>query len=213
MGRLPKNQIELLKKRILEVKFKTNENHIGSCLTALPIIERIYSKIKKEDRFILSSGHAGVALYAFLEYKGILPRNKIFHLESHPKRNEKYKIWASTGSLGHGIGIAVGMALTLEGEVYCLLTDGECAEGSVWEVLAIAEREDLHNLHIYVNANGWGGLDDINVDKLEERLNLFNLDITVVRTNSDFGEFKDLDSHYKSLTKEHYETLIRQNTI
>jgi transketolase len=204
MGKLSK-----LQKRVIEIKYRQGENHIGSCLTAVPIIENIYKKMAHGDRFILSSGHAGVALYAVLEEKGILPYGVAETLESHPHRNEKYQIWASTGSLGHGIGIAVGMALVNEGLVYCLLTDGECAEGSVWEALAIAEKEDVHNLHIFINANGWGGLDDIDIDKLEERLKTFNLNIKVIRTNSDFGEFKGLDSHYKSLTKQHYETFIR----
>ena len=201
------DRLSKLQKRVIEIKYKQGENHIGSCLTAVPIIEGIYKKMKPEDRFILSAGHAGVGLYVVLEEKGLIPKSKIYKLESHPKRNEKYGIWASTGSLGHGIGIAVGMALTGI-QVYCLLTDGECAEGSVWEALNIAESENLHNLHIFVNANGWGGLGDIDVDKLEERLKLFNLDIKVVRTNSDFGDFKGLDSHYKSLNKKQYEALI-----
>jgi len=200
-------KLSKLQKRVITIKYKTKENHIGSCLTAVPIIEEIYNRMETGDKFILSSGHAGVGLYAVLEERGLIPKNKIYKLESHPHRNEKYEIWASTGSLGHGIGIAVGMALTGI-EVYCLLTDGECAEGSVWEALTIAEDNSLCNIHIYVNANGWGGLGSIDVDMLEKRLKTFNLDIQVIRTNSDFGEFKNLDSHYKSLTKEQYEKLI-----
>src|SRR3990167_542902 len=208
MGKLFIKQITALKRRVLEIKYKQGENHIGSCLTAVPIIARIYEKMGKNDKFILSSGHAGVALYAVLEKHGLLPKGIAERLESHPKRNIKYGLWASTGSLGHGIGIAVGMALTLRGEIYCLLTDGECSEGSVWEALSVAEQENLSNLHIFINANGWGGLYDIDVDKLEERLKLFNLDIRVIRTNSDFGEFKGIDAHYKSLTQKQYEALL-----
>jgi transketolase len=202
-----------LKKRLIEIKYNQKENHIGSCLTALPIIEKIYKKMGKEDKFILSAGHAGVALYVVLEELGILPRDVIEKLESHPKRNEDYGIWASTGSLGHGIGIAVGMALTGI-QVYCLLTDGECAEGSVWEALAVAESENLSNLHIVINANGWGGMDDIDIDKLKERLKTYNLDIKVIRTNSDLKPYLyGLEAHYKSLTKEEYEEIIRRRTI
>lgn len=201
------NKLNKLEKRILEVKYKTNENHIGSCLSALPIIEKIYEKMEKNDRFILSSGHAGVALYVVLEDRKILPKNVIYKLESHPKRNEKHKIWASTGSLGHGIGIAVGMALTGT-EVHCLLSDGECAEGSVWEALYIADELGLNNLHIYVNANGWGGVDKIDTDRLSRRLFLLDLDISFIRTNSNFGPHRGLDAHYKSLTKKQYEALV-----
>ena len=203
-----------LKKRIIEVKYKQGENHIGSCLTALPIIAKIYEKMGKKDKFILSAGHAGVALYTVLEDRGLLPKGVIDKLESHPKRNEKYGIWCSTGSLGHGIGVALGMALSdVSKDIYCLLTDGECAEGSVWEALTIAEQEGVLNLHVCVNANGWGGLDDIDVDKLEERLKLFNLDIKVIRTNSNFLDLKGLDAHYKSLTKEQYEKALCSKTL
>lgn len=197
-----------LKKRVVEIKYHQGENHIGSCLTAIPIIEEIYNKMGPKDKFILSSGHAGVALYAVLEAKHIMPLGIAQTLESHPKRNEKYKIWASTGSLGHGIGIAVGMALALKGNIHVLLTDGECAEGSVWEALSIAENNNLNNLYIYINANGWGGMGDININKLEERLKTYNLKIKIIRTNSDFGSYKGLDAHYKSLTKEEYEKII-----
>jgi transketolase len=199
-----KTTIAKLKNRILKIKYLQGENHIGSCLSAVPIIKEIYDQMRLQDRFILSSGHAGVALYAVLESKGILPRSEILKLESHPVRNKKYKIWATTGSLGHGIGIAVGMALNQKREVYCLLSDGEMAEGSVWEVLTIASKLMLYNLHIYINCNGWAGLEETDMFTLEERTSNFNLDIDIRETDSNFYH-KGLDAHYKSLTKKEYE--------
>ena len=206
------DKLSKLKKRLIELKYKQGEGHIGSCLTVIPIIDRIYSKMKREDVFILSSGHAAGGLYVVLEDRGLLKKGVAEELEVHPKRDLNNGIYCSTGSLGHGIGIAVGMAIPQEKDIYVLLSDGECAEGSVWEALAVAESEDLANLHIYINANSWGGLDDIDIDKLEERLKLFNLDIRVIRTNSDFI-YKGLDAHYKSLSKFDYEKIICQKTI
>ena len=196
-----------LQKRILEIKFQQKENHIGSCLSALPIIESIYRKMRPEDRFVLSSGHAGVALYAVLEAKGYIPKEKTAKLSTHPIRNTKYKIHASTGSLGHGIGIAVGMAISGR-TTYCLLSDGEMAEGSVWEALTIADALKLKNLHIYINANGYGGMGKIDVEKLKQKIHCFDLNILVVHGQSNFGPFKGLDAHYKSLSPEQYEALI-----
>lgn len=207
------SKIQKLKKRVIELKYLSKDGHIGSCLSALPIINKIYNKMKKKDRFILSSGHAGVALYTILENRGIMEKKLVEKQEVHPNRNIENGIWASTGSLGHGIGIAVGMAIPCEYDVYCLLSDGECAEGSVWEALMIAEREDLKNLHIYINANGWGGLHEIDVFKLSEKLRVFNLNIQVIETNSDFYIYEGLDAHYKSLKKDDYEKIICQKTI
>lgn len=206
-----------LKKRVIELKFTQGENHIGSCISAVNIIKQIYDKMKKEDIFILSAGHAAGAWYIILEDEGKLPKGIAKNLGTHPEMNKDYGIYCTTGSLGHGIGIAVGAAIASPlKDIYCLLTDGECAEGSVWEALSIADEECLHNLHVYVNANGWSALSDIDIEKLEVRLKLcFPLiDLKVVHTNSDIEPYlKDLDSHYKSLTREQYAEVIRRKLI
>src|SRR3990167_4169993 len=94
-------------RRIIEISKKLGHNHIGSSLTALPIIEEIYRIKKPEEKFILSYGHAALALYVVLhpDDDEALPIKENLHADSS---------WCdcSTGSLGHGLGIAVGMALS-----------------------------------------------------------------------------------------------------
>lgn len=205
------NRIKRLRRRIIDIKYKQKDCHIGSCLSSLEIINDIYNKMKPGDRFVLSNGHAATALYVILEERGIMKKD-IEKLEIHPRRDVKNGIYATTGSLGHGIGIACGMAIANpDSEVFCLMSDGEMNEGSVWEALRIAEDENLSNLHIYINANGWIGYCDIDVDKLEEVLSVYCpfLNIKVVRTNSDFGPYKGLEAHYKSLNEDEYKELVQ----
>src|SRR5690554_2275237 len=91
-------------KRILEITYKKKLSHISSCLTAFRLIDNIY-KVKKDDEpFILDNGHAALALYVALEKWYFFDAEALFDQHGvHPNRDEKHKIWASTGSLGHGI--------------------------------------------------------------------------------------------------------------
>lgn len=138
-------------------------------------IEAIYKVRKDDEPFILSNGHAALALYCVLEQWGFGDAEKLFDKHGvHPNRDLKSGIWASTGSLGHGIGIAVGMALAnRDRNVYVMISDGEAAEGSVWEALRIAGDQRLENLRVTVLANGYGAYGKIDVDMLEERIKLF----------------------------------------
>jgi len=150
-----------LKRRIIEISYKKKLSHIGSCLTAVDIIDEIFQTKKPGEKFILSSGHAGLALYVVLE-KYQEPYRKsaeemFDHHGVHPDRCISCGIDCSAGSLGHGLGIAVGIALADRSKnVYCLISDGEITEGSIWEALRIAAEEKLSNLIVIVNHNGWG---------------------------------------------------------
>jgi len=111
----------------------------------------------------------------------------------------------STGSLGQGITVAVGRAVANPNRnVYCLISDGECAEGSVWEALRYAYDAKVDNLKIYLNANGWAAYDAVDVDVLEKRVKAFHPDVVYVRTTvAQFG-LSGLDAHYTNLTEEQY---------
>ena len=101
-----------LKKRILEIAYKNKLSHLGSYLSSLEIIEEIYKKKNSEDIFILSSGHAALALYVVLEaYEGRNAEMLFKKHGGHPHRNEEDGLYCSTGSLGLGITVAVGRAL------------------------------------------------------------------------------------------------------
>ena len=170
---LTKEQKET-RKRILEISFKRGLSHIGSCLSCVDIIHAIYKVKKRKEKFVLSNGQAGFAYYAILEKFGYLKKNKAEKLHVHPDRNPKNGIDVSTGSLGQGLPIAVGIALSNRKQnVYCTISDGECMEGSIWEALRIASENRLDNLKIVLNANGWGAYSKINLDVLRKRIEAF----------------------------------------
>ena len=178
------------KDRIIELSKKYKRSHIGSSLTALPIIQKIFKVKQPNEKFVLSNGHAALALYVTLypEDEEALPWKKCLHADSS---------WCdcSTGALGHGLGIAVGMALSDRSKnVYCLISDGECAEGSVWEALRIASEQKLDNLKVYVNANGYASYQSVDLDRLEARLLSF-FPVNFVRTKQ-VSPFIGLNGHY-----------------
>ena len=104
-----------------------------------------------------------------------------------------------------GITVAVGRAFVNKSiDVHCLISDGECAEGSVWESLKFIYENDIQNIHIYVNANGWAAYDRVDLDYLEARLLSFNPNVKFIRTSVDLYGLKGQDAHYKPFTKEQY---------
>lgn len=200
-----------LQRRILEISHKYKLSHIGSCLTAVNIIDKIYEAKSKKDVFILSSGHAGLALYVVLEKNAYGKAEDLLEKHGvHPNRDINDGIYCTTGSLGQGISVAVGMAIAdPTRNVYCLLSDGECAEGSVWEALRIAGDLRLENLRITVNANGYSAYQSVDIDLLDERLQLFYPTL-VIKTN--LFEFSDwaqgLQAHYHVLSDKEYEEAL-----
>ena len=150
-----------LKRRIIEISYKRNLSHIGSCLSAVDIIKEIYDTKKPDEKFVLSSGHAALALYVTLEDSSGKSAEDIFnHHGVHPDRCSECGIDCSSGSLGNGLPISLGMALADRSKnTYCLISDGELAEGSIHEALRIKKQQKVDNLKIYLNWNGWGAYD------------------------------------------------------
>lgn len=164
-----------LKKKILIAASKAKEGHIPSAFSVLDILYVLYNKfidIEKlkagssdRDRFILSKGHASLALYAILLYKGLLDEDSFdtfgsfnSKLGGHPDTNKILGVEASTGSLGHGFPMAVGMSLgykikNIKNRVFALIGDGECNEGTIWESVLIASHHKLNNLTCIVDYN------------------------------------------------------------
>jgi transketolase len=146
-----------LRKRILQISQKVSALHIGGSFSSAELIEVIFNKrIKsKKDKFILSKGHSGILLYAMLEQKKIIKKkqldlygfkNGIFGV--HPEYSNP-GVEASTGSLGHGIGLAAGMSLSKKfNNIYVLMSDGELMEGSVWEAALMISSFKLNNITI-----------------------------------------------------------------
>jgi len=178
-----------LKERIIKISKNLGHNHIGSSLTAVDIIEEIYKKKEPDEKFVLSNGHAALALYVVThEDDDAFPILNCMHAD---------RSWCdcSSGSLGHGLGIAVGMALSDRSKrVFCMISDGECAEGSIWEALRIASERRLSNLYVFVNANGWASYQPVDLDLLEKRLKMF-FPVEFIRTMQE-EPFTGLDGHY-----------------
>lgn len=198
-------KLNKVQKRIIDITYKEKLSHLSSCLSAEPIISSIYN-IKKEDEiFILSNGHAGLALYCVLEEKYGIDPIKLLHKHGiHPSKDIENKLYCSTGSLGCGLPIAIGHALANRNKnVWCLISDGECAEGSIWESLAFITKENIQNMKVFVNINGMSAYDFIDIDYLVKRLKAFMPNIqTIVSDPIKFPFASGLLTHYYVLKPE-----------
>lgn len=146
-----------LERRILDISYRHKLSHLGSCLGAVGVLDDIYTVRRDEDPVILSCGHAGLALYVVLEkHLGLDAEELFIKYGIHPTRDANNDIWCSTGSLGQGITVAVGMALADKNrDVYCVVSDGEASEGSYYEAIRFANEQELFNLRIIGLANGY----------------------------------------------------------
>jgi transketolase len=199
-----------LYKRIIDITYAEKLSHLSSCLSALPILEEIYAKKKDDEVFILSNGHAGLALYVVLEkYYGIDPVMLLHKHGIHPSRDLENHLYCSTGSLGSGLPIAVGHALANpEKNVYVMISDGECAEGSIWESLRYIHERKIKNIHVYVNINGLGAYDSIDINYLSKRLLAFLPTINLRYSAPPEWSFaRGLLTHYYVLKPEDYQQL------
>jgi transketolase len=165
-----------LRYEVIKMSHRAKAAHLASSLSCVDILTVLYGSVLKfdsdylkapdRDRFILSKGHAAAALYAALAFKGIIDPNDLLNygkegslLEEHPSPKLN-GVEAATGSLGHGLPIANGMALSakisgIKFRVFVLMSDGECNEGSVWEAAMFAATHELNNLIAIVDYNKW----------------------------------------------------------
>ena len=163
--------------RIIQLSHQARTPHLGSSLSFVELLVYLYwnflkicpeiAKDPARDRFVLSKGHGITTLYAVLAERGFFSQ-EFFEdyaqpgspLPEHPSPNCVPGIEAATGSLGHGLSIATGIALAskmnaIDYKVVCLLSDGECNEGSTWEAALLAPAHNLDNLIAIVDFNKW----------------------------------------------------------
>lgn len=199
-----------VEKRIIDISYKEKIGHLSSNLNAVNIIEEIYKTKNSDDVFILSSGHAALALYVILEKYENQDAELLFHKHGvHPHRDLDSKIYCSTGSLGMGLTVAVGYALSdRQKDVYCLISDGEAGEGSIWEALRFTYEAKLTNLKVYANVNGMIAYDMIDREYINTRLRAFLPDIRIRNTEPPDWKFANgVLTHYYILKPEDYESL------
>jgi transketolase len=159
-----------LHKKLVTLLYNARSGHIGSCLSCLDIItELLVYSMKKGDTFIMSKGHGVPALYVVLNYLGKLSDTELatFHknatkLPAHPPASLDESVPFPAGSLGHGLSISSGIAQGIllqkkktssQPYVFCLMSDGECNEGQVWEAAQYASRFQLANLIVLLDKN------------------------------------------------------------
>ena len=155
------------RKRILELSQKVSALHLGgtfSCTEIMDLIFNVFLNKKNLDCFVMSKGHGSILHYVILEDLGVLKKKDVENyckpngfLGVHPDRGNP-GINASTGSLGHGLSMSVGMALAEKGGkakriIYSVLSDGELQEGSTWEAIMIAPSLNVNNLVTFIDNN------------------------------------------------------------
>ncbi len=151
-----------IRRDILDLSLDYNDGHITSSFSVVEILVVLYTHFyREEDKIILSKGHGCLSLYAILRDKGFNPR-----VSGHPDIQLDEGVCCTTGSLGHGLPIGVGMAFAKKiqgkkGHVFVIIGDGECQEGTVWESLNLARKFRLDNLTIVVDHNKLQALDTI----------------------------------------------------
>jgi len=180
MNKLKHESAGLIRKarlRLLKMHFENQIGHLGGNLSALDAMVYLHSYILGvEDVFVLSKGHAAGALYISLWACGKLDEEHLSHfhqdggkMAGHPVAGWHEGIPFSTGSLGHGVGLAAGRAMAkkllgAQGQIYCMTSDGEWEEGSNWEALIFIAHHQLNNITLLIDANGlqgFGGTSDI----------------------------------------------------
>ena len=164
------------RKRILDLSQNVSAMHIAPAFSCLEILDSIYFELMEKnadgspkDTFVLSKGHGCMSQYVILEALGILKKNQLEKyctpqscLGGHPDYGTP-GIEASTGSLGHGLGISLGMAYAeklqkKEGKIFVVMGDGEMQEGSIWEAMMMAPNLQLNNLIAFIDLNNYQGL-------------------------------------------------------
>ncbi len=166
-----------IRKKLVSISYEAKTPHLGSSLSCVDIIAALYWNVLRidsknpndpdRDRLIFSKGHAATTLYVALQLKGFFSKNVLNDyakpgaiLPEHPVYNSVPGIEATSGSLGHGVPIGLGIALAAkiqkkDYKTVVVVSDGECNEGSVWEAAMLAPAQNLRNLYIVIDFNKW----------------------------------------------------------
>lgn len=242
MKKIDKTTLELelkaaeTRKGILEMIVAAQGTHIASSFSIVDILVFLYDKIlkispkkpddPKRDKFVLSKGHGCAALYVVLANQGFFPKSILNTyctpgsiLGGHPDSTRISGVETSTGSLGHGFSVAVGFALAnkinkISSSVYCLVGDGECNEGSIWEAALIAGHHKLNNLILILDDNklliSGFAKDILNPLSFSDKFRAFGWNTIEI----DGHNFGDLTNSFEKLpAKNNKPTVIIANTI
>lgn len=223
------------RKTILEIIFQSGAGHTGGSLSCIDILNVLYNGIMNitpenfstfnRDHFIQSKGHSVEALYTVLQDCGFFSQTDLKSLNSfqshfigHPTRKVP-GIEHNTGALGHGLSVAVGMALGLKMDkkqfrVFTLLGDGELSEGSIWEAATSASKYELDNLIVIIDRNKLqitGNTEEVNpIEPLKDKFISFGFNVTETNGNNISSLMEILQ---KTPTEKNKPHVIIANTI
>lgn len=217
------NKIKELTKNMRRVILETSLNcgepaHLGGALSIVDVLAVLYDSVisvnlkKPSDRFILSKGHGFLGLLSILYCKNFIKKNQLMNFQkngseiiAHPIMNSKIGIETSNGSLGQGLSFAAGLAIAYKkkkkkGSIFVLVGDGECYEGSVWEAAITSTENNLTNLKVIVDCNGFqndGAINKkMNVENMFNKWNGFGW-------NTIKCDGHNISQLFRSLKKEH----------
>ena len=198
----------------MKIGLKTGAGHIASSMTIVDRLCDIYNK-NNSAFVIISKGHGVLAQYVILNELGKLP-NKVLDtyyqdggLSEHSTLHPKYGIYASTGSLGHGLGIGIGYAIAYPRKrIYVIMSDGELDEGSTMESLRIIRKLSIRNVWPIVDINDWQAFSKFDPESMK-----MNYIKTYSIKGEGWGKLENtLESHYAKVDKKLYK-LWKKNTL
>ena len=224
-----------VRKSILKMTNNGKSSHVGSALSCTDILSVLYSniidveKIKDQlfdrDRFVMSKGHAGAALYAVLAEKGIINKDILLthyqngsNLSGHVSHKLLKGVEISTGSLGHGLPISIGIAYGLKinrmnSNVFCLMSDGELDEGSNWEAFLFGAHHKLKNLIVIIDRNNLQSIKNteqtLALEPLDNKLLSFGWDVYKVNGH----DHQEIENTIKKAKNTMNPSIIIANTI
>lgn len=203
-------------KQVLALHMGAQSGHIGSSLSCLDILVYLFFNwMKTSDKFILSKGHAAASLYTVLSKAGYISEEQLqtyyqdgTMLAAHPPCSGKVPgIIFGTGSLGHGLSLATGFALSAKFskkkfKVYCVISEGDCNEGSTWEAILFAAQHRLSNLTVIVDHNkiqAFGRSEEVlNLNPFKDKWKAFNFDVFEVENGNSLDQ---LDTVFDQISK------------
>lgn len=215
-----------IRKSVLFQVYNANSGHVGGALSCTDILVSIYFKLLNEgDKVVLSKGHASPALYAILAEKGFLKKEELTtfrklgsRLQGHPSYIKTPGVDASSGSLGQGLSIGNGMALSFKIDkknnfVYVILGDGEIDEGQIWEAAMTASHYKLNNLIVFLDYNKLqidGTNDEVmKISPVKEKFEAFGFFAKEI----DGHNFEEIINAVKEAKEQEKPTIIIANTI
>jgi transketolase len=214
-----------IKKRFLGMYKAANAGHVGSSLSVADVLTFVrFNWMHEHDEIVLSKGHAAASLYSVLAEEGILSDADIesfyknnTYLAAHPPANKIKRIPFSTGSLGHGLSLAAGFGLAFKlkksnQKAFCITSDGELNEGSIWEAALFLVHHNLKNVVWLIDRNrlqGYGRTEDVmKLEPLDKKLEAFGLNVLI----ADGHDFESLENAKQQAAQSDKPTAIICNT-